>query len=203
MSKKIIFLSGPPRVGKDTTGEYIRQIAGITTLLEKFSAPMKAAIPAMLQMPFEVLEAQKEKPLDDLGLPSFRHLQQDMSEKWMKPLYGEDVFARFLAARIRQATENLIVVTDCGFQVEVDYLTKTFGAANILLLNLSRDGCSYAGDTRRPVHATEGMQSVCLRNPWHFNVSLDELMEFRRQVRYYVKLFLGQLATLKLDKYDG
>lgn len=166
---KFILLSGPPSAGKDTAGMILKDLYGWP--LEKFAAPMKAAIPALLDRSFEELEKTKELSItleDGTILPSFRKLQQDMSERYMKELYGEDIFAKLLAHRVLRESSrafrtsgpvdtNIWVITDCGFQIEVDMLAGTFGPENCFLINLSREGTSYCGDTRERVNPVPGM----------------------------------------------
>ena len=144
--KKILILSGPPGCGKDTAGNAIAKQTPV--LLEKFSTPLKSAIAAFLGIPFEYLERQKEEPVAYGKLPSFRQMQIDLSEKWAKQLYGDDIFAYLLADRLHRAKERDVVITDCGFRVELDYLVKEFGVENVLLVRMVRDGCNYAKDSR-------------------------------------------------------
>lgn len=177
MNSKVILLSGPPRSGKDTAGGIIKEHFGGT--LEKFSGPLKAAIPHLVNVPFSILEESKDEPLDTyLMLPSFRQLQIDMSEKFMKPLYGNDVFARLLLYRMRCVTSELFIVTDCGFQIEVDAVVNTVGSQNCLLIHMSREGCTYAKDSRRPVQGVKGVTERYMPNNFSLDVLKDSLITF-------------------------
>ena len=167
---KIVLLSGPPRSGKDTVGDILRD----RYQREKFSGPMKKALPALLDRPFAALEAKKEESLIGLNLPSFRQLQIDLSEKWAKPLYGENIFARLLVDRIgkKVLSGHRFVITDCGFQVEVDFRLEALGPKNCLVINLDAPGCSYAGDSRKPVSSRNGCANYYI---WNAKQGFDAL----------------------------
>lgn len=153
--KKILILSGPPGCGKDTAGNAIAKRTPV--LLEKFSAPLKAAIPAFLGVPFEQLEKQKDEPVGFGKLPSFRQMQIDLSEKWAKQLYGDDIFAYLLADRLHRAHERDVVITDCGFRAELDHLVRQFGMENVMFVRIYRDGCDYVKDSRSDFCLPKGM----------------------------------------------
>jgi hypothetical protein len=165
--KKILILSGPPGCGKDTAGNAIAKRTPV--LLEKLSAPLKAAVPAFLGVPFEQLEKQKDEPVGFGRLPSFRQMQIDLSEKWAKQLYGDDIFAYLLADRLHRAHERDVVITDCGFRAELDHLVRQFGMENVMFVRIYRDGCDYAKDSRSHFGLPSGMTWVYVAN----NGSID------------------------------
>lgn len=159
--KRILVLSGPPRCGKDTCANIL--VAHFGAAHEKFAQPMKVALPAMLGIPFDQLEAVKDEPLGHLGLPSFRQLQIDFSEKYFKPVYGKDIFSRLLVERLRNSKGEYIVLSDCGFQEEIAYIAKQ-PDFTVLLVQLFRQGCTYAGDSRYRVSPTNGVEETLLQN---------------------------------------
>lgn len=166
----LILFNGPPRSGKDTSAEAAETyLTGLPSDYwvehEKFSAPLKTAFAGMMQAHidnrFKVAhyEDHKEDIVPELGV-SFRKWQQDYSEKFMKPLYGNAVFGRLLLGRLDRMKSmtssgigpDFIIISDCGFQIEVDYCVESGVFKNVLLFRVARDGCSYAGDTRAGVN---------------------------------------------------
>lgn len=177
MAKRRLFLfNGPPRCGKDTSTRLALDLIEqhnhlVFTKHEKFSAPNKAAFASLVNAPYKNFivsgyEERKEEIIPWLGV-SFRQWQIDFSEKFMKPLYGEDIFARLLIERLVNdpMIPDVVLISDCGFQTEVDYLAKTLGASgqwHITLVCLVRDGCSFAGDSRSRVQPTPGIDKFTL-----------------------------------------
>lgn len=169
---KLILLSGPPRSGKDTSAWAIHDHINANQDAwkfwcehEKFSFPHKAAFAMMLTVQFdlstfkvEYYEDHKDEIIPELGF-SFRQWQIDFSEKFMKPLYGNDIFGKLLLLRLDGAInfkaqagimdESCFVISDCGFQIEVDTLLDA-GAqeGDILAIDLYRDGTDYSKDSR-------------------------------------------------------
>lgn len=156
-----ILFSGPPRSGKDTGAKIVTDfIAGTGNYRahqEKFSFPNKRAFAGLMNVKcdeFGVVtphEAFKDIPDPVLGV-SYRQWQIDVSEKFMKVLYGQDVFARLLLDRclLRSRFNPLVpifVVSDCGFDVEVHSLANH----DVLMFQMVRDGCTYKNDSRSSV----------------------------------------------------
>jgi hypothetical protein len=193
---KIILISGPPGSGKDTAGNILMELLPDRGYLEKFSGPLKAAIPAILNVPFSELERHKDVPINSytsLGIKqTFRQIQISMSENWMKPLYGQDIFANLLIYRINQhnllaeeygADEPIAIVTDCGFQVEVGALLRRFTQSNCLGIQLYREGCTYEGDSRSRI-------VIPVQYTVHNNGSLENL-------KYQLAVILAETERFK------
>lgn len=187
---KFILLNGPPRSGKDTAAKMILNGDSINFdyLVNhmKFSAPLKEAFAAVMEKDIndfvvEYYEDHKEEIIPFLGV-SFRQWQIDFSEKFMKPLYGNDVLGRLFINRIQADLENgpdenwVYVISDCGFQVEVDHILKTFPPADVLLIRLFREGCTFVGDSRSYVIAP-GCTEIDLRNNSNLTIFEDILTE--------------------------
>lgn len=173
---KLILLNGPPRAGKDTASLAIEGALhhmGFTVIHEKFSRPLKTAFAGMMNVRIdedfvvEHYEARKDEVIPALGV-SFRQWQIDYSERFMKSLYGQDVFARLLLDRLGEpdtrrsslvqgqtkvttVEEVFVVVSDCGFQIEVDTILKSPLVSDSLLIRVHREGRDYKNDSRGPV----------------------------------------------------
>lgn len=176
---RIILFNGPPRCGKDTAaksfvtnkdGQDIRlPLAGMWKF-EKMSFPLKWMFAAMTQTECDmygnnsVWESKKEEAVPVLDeiiggqcfRTTYRQWQIDASEKFMKKRYGEDVFTRLFIERNPAHLPINVLVSDCGFQVEYDALAEHYGAQNILLIRIVRDGCSFANDSREYIDGMDG-----------------------------------------------
>lgn len=156
---KLILLNGPPRSGKDEAAKILKSYLVINTRVyhEKFSAPIKRAFASAANARIEnfnvdYYEEHKEEVIPWLGV-SYRQWQIDFSEKFMKPLYGENIFGRMLLDRLEERKHDgaICIVSDCGFQIEFETLLAAFDPADILLIRLYREGCSFKGDSREYV----------------------------------------------------
>lgn len=152
---KIVLFNGPPRCGKDTAAKAIMQCPDFyEPVFERMSYPNKAAFAGMMKLEmddyFQVdpWEWNKWVIIRELGV-SYRQWQIDFSEKFMKPLYGEDVFGQLFVKRaLKRSSHSLFVVPDCGFQVEINTLLDHFNPDDILLVKIYRDGTNFDGDSR-------------------------------------------------------
>lgn len=167
---KIILLNGPPSSGKDTAARHIREgyaqgWHSYRSQLERMSMPIKRAFAGTMGLPIDEdgnvqpWESKKEEIIPAFGV-SYRQWQIDFSERFMKPLFDEVIFGMLLVARIRRRFEkgiaNLMVIPDCGFQVEIETLYQAFPQEDILLVRPHRAGFTFAGDSRSYVKAPAG-----------------------------------------------
>lgn len=172
---KIILLNGPPSSGKDTAAKHICQWynekyygLGIGNksfcLLDRMSLPIKRAFAGTMGLPIttdgivEPWESFKEEIIPEFGV-SYRQWQIDFSESFLK-YYRKGIFGELLTARIRRRFShkiaNLIVVPDCGFDIEIKVLYEKFNPADILLIRCHRSGFTFQGDSRSYVRAPKG-----------------------------------------------
>lgn len=160
---KIILLNGPPRSGKDTASLAIEEfldVSNLPVIHEKLAWPNKAAFAAVWRARMdedfnvEFYEEHKGEIVPEIGV-SFRQFQIDFSEAFMKPRYGQNIFAKLLVGRImrdRISDNQFVVVSDCGFQIEVDALIASQLFTDVLLIRCRREGCTYEGDSRQYVY---------------------------------------------------
>lgn len=185
-----VLLNGPPRCGKDTAALALERhfAPKMNFIWEKFSFPLKTAFAGMMKCEIddygnvEHFEANKGEIIYELNC-SYRQWQIDFSEKFMKPLYGQPVFANLLLGRITN-NEGLCVISDCGFQVEVDTIASHFPKGRCLLIRIDRPGCTFDGDSREWVEPSNGANFVNIYN--HFEVAWLE-----REVCSSVEMWLN------------
>ena len=144
---RFVIFNGPPSSGKSTFApELARQLrvhlAPDQVCMDSFAAPMKHYIATAMAWQYQ--EMKKERPEAVLQGYSIREFLIDLSERYMKPRYGDDVFARLLLYRIlrRNPQPRFVVVDDCGFDEEITALTRPF------LVRITRPGTSFKGDSR-------------------------------------------------------
>jgi hypothetical protein len=189
---KLILLNGPPRTGKDTAAANLMiafRNLGMSITHEKFSRPLKHAFAGMMNLTVDedfntiYYEANKEKPIPLLGV-SFRQWQIDFSEGFMKPKYGDDIFAKLLLARVKDLKSDLLVVSDCGFAQEAETLIESKRFSDILLIRLWRSEYTFANDSRSYIATRPGSRGLDLPNDSNLRQFQVKVVE---QVRQWVK----------------
>jgi len=163
---KLILLNGPPRAGKDTAARFIVHELSLIpnpTVFEKFSLPIKHAFAGMMSAGVddygnvEGYEDAKDNPIPILGNASYRAWQIGFAEDFMRKSFGTNIFSKLLLGRLEEyqreeeGVDWLAVISDCGFQAEVDFLIHEFPPSDIALFNIERPDTSFAGDSRETV----------------------------------------------------
>lgn len=156
---KVIFLNGPPRSGKDTAADYLYYTYdNITTI--KFADPLHNMAQAMLDdLGISFDDSYKDKIIEALGV-SYRQFLIDMAEKFMKPLYGKDIFARIALEKIKfinsdsseYEQEDVVVISDLGFIEEAQMIIDYLGKENCHLIQIERENCNFNNDSRKYIN---------------------------------------------------
>lgn len=181
MSKRILLLNGPPRSGKDTIGEMLCDFLGLDGLLEKFAAPIKHSIPHIYRLDryewANVMDSTrfKDEPDERLLGKTPREVQIALSESYLKPLHGKDVFGQMLLNRLKVCVTDNIIISDSGFKEEAEVLVKYYGAENVRLWRIYRDGCDFGNDSRSYIDLSEHSVDTL---EVHNNTSLRDLRAF-------------------------
>ena len=177
LNKKIILLNGPPGCGKDTVAQMLWDNHPSVDMLEKFARPLKETAPVLYGIDKDKwlhLDSHgvKDEPCEALFGFTPRQVQIHISETLLKPLHGKRVFGELCANRIENSPGITFVVSDCGFRDECEVLVERFGAENVLLVHIHREGCSYENDSRDWVRLTDlGVPTKIIEN----NGSLEDL----------------------------
>lgn len=167
--RKVVLFNGPRHSGKDTAA--IRCVRTFGAHHFKFSGPIKAAIKAAYSLAdadVEYLESIKTEPCSLLMGKSYVEVQISFSEDWVKPFWGVEAFGhlavRGLQAAIKEdPAQGLYVSSDSGFAQEAVPVVNLFGAQNVLLVKLIRDGKTFEGDSRSYIELP-GIATVTLLN---------------------------------------
>lgn len=168
MDKKVILLNGPPGSGKDLSGIILRNMLQFKKpngdlasppfrpVTMKFADPLKQAAHALFGIPFSCEHYEKEhgnewknKPQVEFYGRTPREVYISLSEEFVKEKFDTSFFGRVAFRRVKlDKQNNVFIFTDSGFVDEAVPIISAFGIDNVLLIELSRDGCSFANDSR-------------------------------------------------------
>lgn len=151
MSKKVVIFNGPPGSGKDTLAAMLYQMYG--TGWRSFKEPLNEIAMAMSGASWAVWNEWtsrelKELPRVELGGLSPRHFLIKISEEWTKPLFGGSHFGKIAARNAARTDSDVVVFSDGGFDDEILPLIDKFGADNVIVVRLHREGFTFEGDSR-------------------------------------------------------
>jgi hypothetical protein len=79
-----------------------------------------------------------------------RELMIDVSEKFLKSVYGQEIMADLLFKQIHSQS-GVVLIRDTGFQVELDTLARMIGPHQIYVARLRRKDCDFSNDSREYV----------------------------------------------------
>lgn len=120
--KKVILLNGLPRSGKDTCADYLVSKHGYTKV--SFASTMKEIVATTFGISVDALERMKNDNtiIHTLNgsevVLTFRDVLQRFGSEAMKPVFGNDVWARTLYDKIHTLKTDKIVVSDFRFLIE-------------------------------------------------------------------------------------
>jgi hypothetical protein len=158
---KVLILNGPPGCGKDTIAKLLCEMAPVLQgefkeLLYEETAKLLSSIVWSVDTGANLVTAQevreqnedretKEEPL--LGGLSVRRWLQITSEMVVKKDRGQDYFG-VASADLWHSKCTDHVISDGGFIEEVNAVVNRFGAQNVDVIRLHRDGFEFGTDTR-------------------------------------------------------
>lgn len=176
----IVGFNGPPRSGKDTLADMLANhmdAQGVTlpVWMESLSLPLREIAYAMTGW-VGTLDGDNYEEFKRTIFPAFnhkdgRHVMIDVSESFLKPMYGIEIMAQLLIARKSGEgfEDGIILIRDCGFQIEVNPLERWVGVDNLYMVQMFREGYDFVGDSREYVYSNGKMHQV------HNDSDLDHL----------------------------
>lgn len=183
---KVIFLNGPPRCGKDTVGEIIMTLvpgSRVTKMAHKLKVGTHALFRALHgrltpTTLHAVLDDATYEDMKDEPLPLFfgetpRKAYIDVSEKLIKPMFGDEFWGELVAKQIIASGPKipLWIITDTGFEPETRPIIRLVGKENCTLIRLRRHGCDFSKDSRSYLQLDYGIAFHTLIN----NMSIANL----------------------------
>jgi hypothetical protein len=149
----ILFLNGPPGCGKDEVAKVL-YLRGVPHKAIKFAQPLRDLACYILDIPDHELEDRKRSD------PTVRKLMIALSENTIKPVLGNQWFARIAARKVLELKSQNILITDSGFDYEVEEFLKYISAntheqIRTELWHIHRPGHDFAADSRSYVQLPE------------------------------------------------
>ena len=145
---RIIFLNGPPRSGKDFAAKVLggRHLK-ISRALKEMTHSCLGIIDGLNRpVAHDFFEKVKDEKVTAFGQRTPREAYIQMSEGFLKPLYGEGILGRLLLPQLH--ADCLFVISDSGFRAEAEEIVRHVGAEHCLLVRIHRDGYTFDGDSR-------------------------------------------------------
>mgnify|MGYP003149221246 CR=1 FL=1 len=148
----IILINGPPSSGKDTAARFIRKYLGAREY--KMSMTLKSGLRELLGIEHPdwdrmLAYGAKDTEWNSLNDMTPRRALIELSEMFMKPMFGGDIFGHVAVRRMkRMVSADHIVVSDVGFTYEVPPILEEWGHKKVRILKLERPGCDFTDDSR-------------------------------------------------------
>ena len=170
--KTIIVFNAPPNSGKDVSCEYlVKNYGAYHTYFKKRLYEVAAMVAGinledMIKLATDRIQKEKHQScfvLNETQL-SPRQWLIHVSENIVKPLLGKEYFGECLSREVRSITNELIVISDGGFQEELLALQTDYEydydspysreeIVYIRVVQLTRQGCSFNNDSRKYMDA--------------------------------------------------
>lgn len=160
--KPIFVLNAPAQTGKDTIANHF--VDGIDVMKVAFKDPMYEIFMASTGLKYHEFHTLyetpgwKDTPQEITNGKTPREFMIHISEKFIKPFYGEDYFGKWVGNYIQHTERESIgeevvwVIPDSGFQGEYEALKATLGD-RLCLIQLHREGRdNFEGDSRNWVY---------------------------------------------------
>jgi len=146
----IVIFNGPPGSGKDEAASYFKHFGykhvSFKHVLFKETADYFGVSCEWFMQDYDDRKI-KERPEKNLRGFSRRTALIHVSEEIIKPVEGLDFFGRCVADELEEGKDY--VISDGGFIEELTPIINKIGTENIVLVQLTRDGCDYSTDSRR------------------------------------------------------
>ena len=141
MKPLVIQLLGQARSGKDWTAAQLKayfESQGKSVEIMSYAAPMKRIAAGLFRISLDTLDDFKNRSdnvsievYDDMVKTditstcfqfntNFREILQRLGNEAMKPEFGDDVWAQLALKNIKESTSNVIIMSDCRFNVELE-----------------------------------------------------------------------------------
>lgn len=169
---RLLLLNGPPGVGKDTLALELSKRPGyrvfhVATELRRMASRLYNAWPAWF-------EFDKESPQDRLEGRTKREVLIALSERYVKPVHGEEYLGSILNRELRGLPEGEVlvaVIADSGFVAEARPLLRGWTGE---LVRLHRRGFDFSRDSRA-YWSVADLPAELRPRIWETDLTLDGL----------------------------
>lgn len=143
MKPLVIQLLGQARSGKDWTASQLKayfESQGKSVEIYSYAAPMKQITATLFDISLEQLDNYKNHPLEyviditqlsdfkvpvDIHNTNFRRFLQLLGNEAIKPIFGDNVWAKLAKENIAKSTADIVIIPDCRFAVELNEVGGT------------------------------------------------------------------------------
>ncbi len=195
MIKKVLLINGPAGSGKDALGKFLFNKYAFCTL-EKFAKPLKEANAVLYGFdPADLYNAQtelykwdndkreKETHRKQLGGLTWRQVNINLSESYIKKFGGSDFFGQSFCTRSQKYPHELFVITDSGFTDEARPVVDKFGKDCVFCIQIHADGLSFNGDSRSYIDTKSlGIESLNILNTFTPDFFIEAEQYMRKMV---------------------
>ena len=132
MTKHVIQLIGQARSGKDWTAEKLKlyyESIGESVEVLSYATPLKQITAELFGISLKQLDEYKNNQQNvsvkayDYNLllfaTDFRTILQRIGNEAIKPIFGDNVWAKLMQQSINSSTADIIIIPDCRFQTEL------------------------------------------------------------------------------------
>lgn len=194
----IILLNGPPYVGKDTLADHlVGTLPGCVK--HRMSYELKVRTHRLYDCPrdswdnADYYDAVKDLPSEDFHGISPRQAYINVSEKYFKPLHGQDFFGRLFVRWMRKTSPEprIIAIPDSGFAGEMPPLIREVGPMRVLLVRIhgTARGKTFNGDSRSHI----SLPGVLTTDA--FNDVEGDTQQFLQSTTAWIKARTGDLSA--------
>lgn len=148
MTTFYMIFNGPPRSGKSTLARVaVRKLSrlNINVHSDSFAAPIKQFMATLHGVPYSSLA--KDRVSDVLGVTP-REAMMELSERYLKNVYGKDLLGRALVYRSSKghssSIHRVVVLDSAGFSDETDLVPRD----DSVLIRVFRPGYNFDSDSR-------------------------------------------------------
>ena len=135
---KIILLNGLKRSGKDYSADILLNLLPNSKKMA-FADNMKTIIKETFGITYEELDYWKNnRPkiiLPNSSLIDFREILQRFGTEAMKPIFGDNIWARLVVEEILKTNAEYIIISDFRFLIEYEEMKKYFDVVTLHILD--------------------------------------------------------------------
>lgn len=182
---KIIFFNGPPSSGKDTFAKLVSnelKRMGYLSWIIEFKTKLVDIVTLLYSISYVqwyewYTEEGKNIPRVELDGMSPRETLIYVAETIIKPNLGYDYFGKDAIKRIntKLSSFDVISISDGGFNEELNTFIKEYGADNVALVRLFRDGYDFSFDSRQYLN-NDSVLNIDITTGRDYNMVLTEIM---------------------------
>lgn len=180
---KVVLLNCPKSGGKDTIANRLVSLTGATKAQFKDHLYLITSVLFNVKLSEFIQVATdtklKEEPHNALGGLSPRQALIGVSEKMVKPFFGNAYFGNAEATKLEGRLKTGVVYSDSGFIEEAEPLIKMAGIENVFVIKFTRKGAdSFEGDSRNWLPDLPGLKVLKTTNNGTVNELAERIISF-------------------------